>query len=231
MTNNTNTLFTHHDRGILDASIVLPAPEAIGNKAIRTAVAALIDAVDRQKRNEAERRAGEARVNESREADLRSVDAAVQAGDDLPEDLHTLEKEAKAALERITAQTEPLNRLYAGAYHGVEQAIAKNGLEWASASARELDDALNTLVSIRRQIETVAAQVNAHYGVVTLATQGVNYTASGRQMMSVQDQSATAPLGHAVQAVTDSLQAVSERVLVVRDAKRADVDAQVEAAR
>lgn len=221
---NTTNLFTHHDRGVLDASIALPAPEAIGNKAIRTAVAALIEAVDRQKRNQAEVRAGEARVLEAREADLRIVDAAVQAGEDLPEDLHELENEAKAALERVTAQTEPLNRLYAGCYHEVEKAIAENGLEWASASARELDDALNTLVSLRRQIETVAAKVNAHYGVVTLATQGVTFNTAGRQVMSMEDKGATLPLAHAVQAVTDSAQAVSERVLMVRDAKRAEVE-------
>lgn len=225
----TAPLFKHHDRGVLDASIALSAPESIGNKSIRKAVEALIEAVDRGKRNTAELQAARARVQQAREADLQAVDRLVRAGEDLPEDLHELENEAKAALERVEAQTEPLNRLYASRYREVETAIAENGLEWASASARELDDALNTLVSIRRQIETVAAKVNSHYGVVTLATKGVDYTAAGRQIMSMEDTGASRPLEHAVQAVTDSLRAVSDRVEVARAAKRADVDARVEA--
>lgn len=227
-TTTTSPLFKTHDRGVLDASVAVPVPENIDNKAIRKAVEALIESVDRRNRNTTELHVARQTIKTAREADLQAVDRAVRAGEDLPEDLHELENEAKAALERVEAQTEPLNRLYARAYADLDNAISANGLEWASASARALDDALNTLVSIRRQIETVSAAVDAHYGVVTLATEGVRHTVN-RQIMSVEDKDATVHLGHAIQAVTESAQKVAKRIEVSRSAKRSAVDAMVEA--
>lgn len=222
---NTN-IFKTSDHGILDATIEVPTPDQIGNKAIRKAVEALIEAADRRNRNADETRAGEARVAEAKKADFFRVDGAVMRGEEVPADIHELENAAKADLERVTVQRPTLDRLYAEAYFTLESAVEENGLEWASASARVLDQAVNDLVSIRRQLETVSATLGAHFGVVTLALQGADHKPSGRQVFSSADNGASIPLNSAVAAVTDSMQKVHERVNVSRDANRADVEAQ-----
>ncbi|PZF29119.1 hypothetical protein [Curtobacterium sp. MCPF17_051] len=213
----TNTTFQTNDRA-LQYSVELPTPENIPVKPLAEAVDRFRVADDRLRRLRREVTVLDTAIPQAVKADQRRAQIAVEDGAESIEDPTELEDLARAALAKARAAVRPTEALAMEAFVKVESAVTEHGVEWAASSARDLDAALNSIASVLKTVETIAARVDQAYGVTPLALEGVRYTNTGGHVVSVRDSEAAVQIGAAVSALQKAAGLVHERIGVAKAA-------------
>lgn len=223
MTNTTT--FQTADRA-LQYSAELPTPENISVKPVAEAVDRFMTADDRLRRLRREVTVLDSAIAQAIQADKRRAQIAVEDGAETIENPTELEDLARQALAKARAAVPATEELALKAFHGVETAVAENRVEWATSSARDLDAALNSLASVLKTVETIAAKVDQAYGVTPLALEGVRYTNTGGHILSVRDTEAAVQINSAVSGLQKAAALVHERIGLAKDAavKKADAE-------
>jgi len=226
-----SNLFKSHDRAALNAMIALPTPENIPVKPIAEAVDALMIADDRLRRARQTVHASESAVSVANTADARRVAEAIREGIDPsdpaqfpnPSELADIARDAVSKARGVLPTYEAM---YREAFGAVTVAVAENGIEWSTASARSLDSAVNGLVATARKLQSLAADIEANYGVVELATSGQKYQNSGVAVFSIEDGRVVVPLSEAVSSIHKAVALVAERIELAKAAHDAKVAAE-----
>jgi len=221
----TNTTFQTADRA-LQYSVELPTPENIPVKPLAEAVDRFRVADDRLRRLRREVTVLDSAIAQAIKADARRAQIAVEDGAEAIENPTELEDLARAALAKARAAVRPTEALAMEAFVKVESAVTEHGVEWAASSARDLDAALNSIASVLKTVETIAARVDQAYGVTPLALEGVRYTNTGGHVVSVKDNAAAVQIGMAVTALQKAAGLVHERIGVAKAAATAKADAE-----
>lgn len=223
MTNTTT--FQTADRA-LQYSAELPTPENISVKPVAEAVDRFMTADDRLRRLRREVTVLDSAIAQAIKADKRRAQIAVEDGAETIENPTELEDLARQALTKARAALPATEELALKAFHGVETAVAENRVEWAASSARDLDAALNSLASVLKTVETIAAKVDQAYGVTPLALGGVRYTNVGGHILSVRDTEAALQINSAVGGLQKAAALVHERIGLAKSAATAKADAE-----
>jgi len=222
MTNSTT--FKTADR-TLQYSAELPTPENIPVKPLAEAVDRFMTADDRLRRLRREVTVLDSAIAQAVKADQRRAQIAVEDGAETIENPTELEDLARAALAKARAAVRPTEELALKAFAEVESAVSEHGVEWAASSARDLDAALNSIVSVLKTVETIAARVDQAYGVTPLALEGVRYTNTGGHVVSVRDNEAAVQIGTAVTALQKAAGLVHKRIDQAKAAATEKADA------